>query len=64
MTNTPQLSGYLYLYQYLQVLSEEQIIKLRKIAVGILQLSAFSKEEIDLLEKKTRTDLVQNISRS
>lgn len=64
MNTTPQLSGYLYFYQYLAVLSEEQIIKLRKIAVGILQLSAFTKEEIDLLEKKTRTAVLEDASHS
>jgi hypothetical protein len=46
------LSPYLQLYQYLQVLNEEQIIKLRKIALGILQFSAFSKEEIEILDKR------------
>jgi hypothetical protein len=63
MNNTPQLSEYLYLYQYLQELSEEQIIKLRKIAIGILKLSAFSKEEIDLLEKKRTIDVAEELPR-
>jgi hypothetical protein len=46
------ISRYLDLYKYLPVLDEEQIRKLRKIAVGILDLSAFSNEEIRNLEMK------------
>lgn len=53
--DSTRLSSYLQLYAYLQVLSEEQIVKLRNVAVGILEMSAFSKEEIDQLENKTRT---------
>jgi hypothetical protein len=49
---TQQISNYLQLYKFLLVLSEEQITKLRKIAVGMLELSAFSKEEIQMLEYK------------
>lgn len=49
---TQQLSSYMQLYKFLLVLSEEQIVKLRKIAVGILEFSAFSKEEIQMLEFK------------
>jgi len=45
-------SGYLALYKYLLFLSEEQIIKLRKIAVGILSISAFTDEEMSLLESR------------
>lgn len=45
-------SSYMQLYKFLLVLSEEQIVKLRKIAIGILELSAFSREEIQLLEYK------------
>lgn len=45
-------SGYLALYKYLLLLSEEQIIKLRKIAVGILSISAFTDEEMNLLESR------------
>jgi hypothetical protein len=54
MISAQPISGYMQLYQYLQVLSEEQIIKLRKIGVGMLQLSAFTKEEIEQLEHKLR----------
>lgn len=46
------ISKYLDLYKYLPVLDEEQIRKLRKIAIGILDLSAFSIEEIRVLETK------------
>jgi hypothetical protein len=46
------ISKYLDLYKYLPVLDEEQIRKLRKIAIGILDLSAFSTEEIHVLETK------------
>jgi hypothetical protein len=46
------ISEYLDLYKYLPVLDEEQIRKLRKIAIGILDLSAFSNEEIHVLETK------------
>jgi hypothetical protein len=45
-------SGYLSLYKYLLVLSEDQITKLRKIAVGILTMSAFSDEEMNVLENR------------
>ncbi|RYY16728.1 MAG: hypothetical protein EOO04_26490 [Chitinophagaceae bacterium] len=51
-TNTPGISDYLALYQYLSVLTEEQIIKLRRIAVGILPLSAFTEDEVKLLASK------------
>lgn len=51
-----QISSYLQLYKFLLVLSEEQIIKLRKIAVGMLEMSAFSKEEIQLLEYKMQQE--------
>ncbi|MDF2189154.1 hypothetical protein [Paraflavitalea sp. CAU 1676] len=43
-------NNYRKLYDYLSVMNEKQIIKLMKIAVGILPLQAFSKEEIDLLQ--------------
>jgi hypothetical protein len=46
------ISPYLDLYKYLPVLNEEQIRKLRKIAIGILDVSAFSDEEIHVLETK------------
>jgi hypothetical protein len=46
------ISPYLDLYKYLPVLDEDQILKLRQIAVGILDISAFSLEEIHVLETK------------
>lgn len=48
----PTASDYLKFYKYLVVLSEEQIIKLRKIALGILSPNAFTEEEINILETK------------
>lgn len=59
MISVQPISGYMQLYQYLQVLSEEQIIKLRKIGIGMLQLSAFSKEEIEQLELKLHQPGIQ-----
>ena len=52
------ISSYLQLYKFLLVLSEEQITKLRKIAVGILEMSAFSKEEIQHLENKMQQQAI------
>jgi hypothetical protein len=52
------ISSYLQLYKFLLVLSEEQITKLRKIAVGILEMSAFSKEEIQHLEHKMQQQAI------
>jgi hypothetical protein len=46
------ISPYLDLYKYLPVLDAEQIRKLRKIAIGMLDISAFSSEEIHVLETK------------
>lgn len=43
-------SNYRKLYDYLLVMDEKQIVKLMKIAVGILPLQAFSEEETDLLQ--------------
>jgi hypothetical protein len=47
---------YLDLYKYLPVLSEEQIVKLRKIATGILGINAFSDEELSTLENKLQLE--------
>lgn len=49
MSSSPK---YLKLYNYLKVLDESQIIKLRKVVTGILDMSVFSPEEIRLLEAK------------
>jgi hypothetical protein len=56
-TSKPMLSNYLELYQYLSVLTEEQITKLRRIAVGILPLSAFTSDELLQLASKLHTQL-------
>ncbi|RYY26584.1 MAG: hypothetical protein EOO04_10550 [Chitinophagaceae bacterium] len=53
----PTLSDYLDLYQYLSVLTEEQITKLRRIAVGILPLSAFTSDELQQLANKQKSQL-------
>ncbi len=50
--NLPPASDYLRFYKYLPVLSELQLAKLRKIAIGILSVSAFTDEEIQVLEVK------------
>jgi len=42
--------SYRYLYNFLLVLSEDQISKLRSIAIGTKSLSAFSEHEIRELE--------------
>lgn len=43
---------YHYLYNFLLVLTEDQIFKLRNIAIGTNSLSAFSEHEIHELEIK------------
>jgi len=48
----PVISRYFDLYRYLLVLSEEQIIKLRKIATGALSLSSFTSDELRALESR------------
>jgi len=50
--NLPPASDYLKFYKYLPVLSEHQLAKIRKIAIGILSVSAFSDEEVQVLEVK------------
>lgn len=44
--------SYRYLYNFLLVLNEDQIFKLRNIAIGAKSLSAFSEHEIRELEDK------------
>ena len=51
-TAISRISEYMKLYKYLPVLDGQQIWKLRKIATGILDISAFTEEEIMLLETK------------
>lgn len=43
---------YKFLYKFLAVLDGNQVHKLHKIVAGILDVSVFSKEEIDNLEKR------------
>ena len=55
MTSQSNLQGtnsYRYLYNFLLVLTEEQIFKLRNIAIGINSVSSFSEFEIRELEIK------------
>ena len=51
-TNSTQFSDYMKFYKYISVLTEEQIAKLRRIAIGIWDMSAFTDDEIQLLEVK------------
>ena len=44
--------GYYQLYKYIGILTEAQIKRLSHIAMGMLDLSDFSAEEISLLEEK------------
>ena len=52
-------TDYHFFYDFLLVMSEEQIQKLRRIMVGIENISSFSENEIEELEKKAgrKTDL-------
>ena len=45
-------SGYRYLYNFLSVLTEDQIFKLRNIAIGTKDISDFSEREIRELENR------------
>jgi hypothetical protein len=56
-TTKSTLSDYLDLYKYLSVLTEEQITKLRRIAVGILPITAFSEDEVAQLDRKQKSQL-------
>lgn len=50
--NFQAATSYRYLYNFLLVLTEDQIFKLRNIAIGTKSLSAFSEREIRELESK------------
>jgi hypothetical protein len=50
--NSTGISDYLEMYQYLPVLDDEQIFKLRNVAIGILDMTAFSEEEMLTLESR------------
>lgn len=45
-------TDYHFFYDFLLVMTEEQIQKLRRIMIGIENLSSFSENEIEELEKK------------
>ena len=51
-TDFQATTSYRHLYNYLLVLTEDQIFKLRNIAIGTNSLSAFSEREIRELEVK------------
>ena len=46
-------TDYHFFYNFLLVMSEEQIQKLRRVMIGIEKLSAFSDNEIEDLEKRS-----------
>lgn len=48
-------TDYHFFYNFLLVMSEEQIQKLRRIMIGFEKLSSFSENEIIELEKKAGT---------
>ena len=52
-------SAFLELYRYIPFMNGEQIWKLRKIAIGILGMDAFSPDEIHELEMKLVLDQEQ-----
>ena len=45
-------TDYHFFYNFLLVMSEDQIQKLRRIIIGIEKISSFSENEIEELEKK------------
>lgn len=45
-------SPYMSLYKFLLVLEEEQLVKLRNIAIGIDNMNSFSEEEVATLESR------------
>ena len=51
-TNFQAANSYRYLYNFLLVLTEDQIFKLRNIAIGTGNISSFSDKEIRELEDK------------
>jgi hypothetical protein len=61
-TSSIVLSDFLEFYRFLPVMDGEQIWKLRRIATGILDITAFSQEEIAVLETKLHLDSLTNPS--
>ncbi len=49
---TTSNAKYQFLYKFLRVLDEQQIHKLYKIVAGILDVSMFTKDEIEHLERR------------
>ncbi|MGZ5134309.1 MAG: hypothetical protein ACXWCG_04135 [Flavitalea sp.] len=63
MTTEPTFqtgTSYRFLYNFLLVLNEDQICKLRNIAIGTNELSSFSEHEIRELEVKLDKKVVQD----
>lgn len=61
MTVTSRVpSDYMDFYRFLPVMDAEQIRKLRRIAIGVLTISAFSDEEIAVLETKLQLSSLQD----
>lgn len=54
-------ASYVDLYKYLLFLTEEQITKLARIAIGTLSPSAFSEEEIGKLENQVQQQSLQSV---
>lgn len=55
-------TDYHFFYNFLLVMSEEQIQKLRRISIGIEKPSAFSENEIEELEKRVSQNKLVTIS--
>ena len=53
-------SAYMEFYRFLPVMTGEQIWKLRKIAIGVLDIEEFTEEEIALLETKLHLLSIEN----
>ena len=51
-TNVIPRTDYHFFYNYLLVMSEDQIQKLRRIMLGMEKITSFSENEIEELEKK------------
>ena len=51
-TNLFPRTDYHFFYNFLLVMTDEQIQKLKRVIIGIEKISSFSESEIDELEKK------------
>ena len=54
VVKAPELKDYHKLYDYLLVLNEDQIFKLRDVAIGSKKISSFSKAEIEELDTELK----------